>query len=281
MAITDGEGRRGRGRCGGRDEPAARAAGTLVPVHPWTRVESAGGTPTGLIGRPARPGHPVRSSGMTIGSVTDGSQEFSVCARYRGCVTGKLSEWLSTSARPDSVCSLWSERCCSAWSAHVCGSCRPSSRRPCRSRSSRRSVAQVPLLPERGRIFDAEGRILADNERVLTVGVDWDFVRRDDDRAEMFRRLSGWVDVPVEEMEASYQSGIYEKLSCRSRSPRTSTSRPAIAIRERVEDFPGVTDPRTLPTCVPVRAAGQPCRRLHGSHHRRDARTPTSIGAIN
>ncbi len=28
----------------------------------------------------------------------------------------------------------------------------------------------VPLLPERGRIFDAEGRILADNDRVLTVG---------------------------------------------------------------------------------------------------------------
>ena len=31
----------------------------------------------------------------------------------------------------------------------------------------------VPLLPERGRIFDAEGRILADNDRVLTVAVDW------------------------------------------------------------------------------------------------------------
>ena len=30
----------------------------------------------------------------------------------------------------------------------------------------------VPLLPERGRIFDADGRVLADNERVLSVIVD-------------------------------------------------------------------------------------------------------------
>ncbi|HUS42104.1 MAG TPA: hypothetical protein VMY16_05500, partial [Ilumatobacteraceae bacterium] len=60
----------------------------------------------------------------------------------------------------------------------------------------------VPLLPERGRVFDAEGRILADNDRVLTVGVDWEVIRKSDNRAEIFRRLSGWVDVPVEEMEA-------------------------------------------------------------------------------
>ena len=32
-------------------------------------------------------------------------------------------------------------------------------------------LRRVPLLPERGRIFDADGRILADNERVLTVAV--------------------------------------------------------------------------------------------------------------
>ena len=48
----------------------------------------------------------------------------------------------------------------------------------------------------------AGGRILADNERVLTVAVDWQVIRRSDDRAEIFRRLSGWIDVPVEEMEA-------------------------------------------------------------------------------
>ena len=42
----------------------------------------------------------------------------------------------------------------------------------------------VPLLPERGRIFDADGRILADNDRVLTVGVDWELIRREDDRTQ-------------------------------------------------------------------------------------------------
>lgn len=96
-----------------------------------------------------------------------------------------------------------------------------------------------PLLPERGRIFDAEGRILADNERVLTVGVDWEFVRRDDDRAEIFRRLSGWVDVPVEEMEERFQSGIYSTLMPLPVADDVDEPT-AIAIRERVEDLPGV-----------------------------------------
>ena len=96
-----------------------------------------------------------------------------------------------------------------------------------------------PLLPERGRIFDAEGRILADNERVLTVGVDWDFVRRSDDRAEIFRRLSGWVDVPVEEMEDRFQSGIYSTLMPLPVADDVDEPT-AIAIRERVEDLPGV-----------------------------------------
>jgi penicillin-binding protein 2 len=44
----------------------------------------------------------------------------------------------------------------------------------------------VPLLPERGRIFDAEGRILADNDRVLTVAVDWGVIRNRDNRTEIF-----------------------------------------------------------------------------------------------
>jgi penicillin-binding protein 2 len=58
----------------------------------------------------------------------------------------------------------------------------------------------VRIAPERGRIFDAEGRILADNQRVLTVAVDYQQLRRKSDREEIFRRLSAWVDVPVEEM---------------------------------------------------------------------------------
>jgi penicillin-binding protein 2 len=97
----------------------------------------------------------------------------------------------------------------------------------------------VPLLPERGRIFDAEGRILADNDRVLTVAVDWEVIRNSDNRAEIFRRLSGWVDVPVEEMEARFESQVYSPFLPMPVAEDID-ERTAIAIQERVEDLPGV-----------------------------------------
>jgi penicillin-binding protein 2 len=97
----------------------------------------------------------------------------------------------------------------------------------------------VPLLPERGRIFDAEGRILADNDRVLTAAVDWEVIRSSDNRAEIFRRLSGWVDVPVEEMEERFQSQVYSPFLPMPVAEDID-ERTAIAIQERVEDLPGV-----------------------------------------
>ncbi|HSP28257.1 MAG TPA: hypothetical protein VLN74_06880, partial [Ilumatobacteraceae bacterium] len=97
----------------------------------------------------------------------------------------------------------------------------------------------VPLLPERGRIFDAEGRILADNDRVLTVAVDWEVIRRSANRAEIFRRLSGWVDVPVEEMEARFESQVYSPFLPMPVAEDIDEPT-AIAIKERVEDLPGV-----------------------------------------
>jgi penicillin-binding protein 2 len=98
----------------------------------------------------------------------------------------------------------------------------------------------VPLLPERGRIFDADGRILADNDRVLTVAVEWELIRSSDDRAEIFRRLSGWVDVPIEVMEERYDSGIYSPFLPMPVAEDVD-ERTAIAIKERIEDLPGVT----------------------------------------
>ena len=100
-------------------------------------------------------------------------------------------------------------------------------------------LRNVPLLPERGRIFDAEGRILADNDRVLTVAVDWQVIRNSDNRAEIFRRLSGWVDVPVEEMEARFDSEVYSPFLPMPVAEDIDERR-AIAIKERVEDLPGV-----------------------------------------
>jgi penicillin-binding protein 2 len=98
----------------------------------------------------------------------------------------------------------------------------------------------VPLFPERGRIFDAEGRILAKNDRVLTVAVDWEILRKRDDRAEIFRRLSGWVDVPVEDMEERFQRGIDSPFLPMPVAEDVD-ERTAIALEERVEDLPGVT----------------------------------------
>ncbi len=97
----------------------------------------------------------------------------------------------------------------------------------------------VPLLPERGRVFDSDGRILADNERVLTVGVDWQVIRSTSDRAEVFRRLSGWIDVPVDEMEARFESGIYSPFLPMP-VVEDIDERTAIALKERIEDLPGV-----------------------------------------
>ncbi|MFV0308807.1 MAG: peptidoglycan D,D-transpeptidase FtsI family protein [Desertimonas sp.] len=98
----------------------------------------------------------------------------------------------------------------------------------------------VKIPPERGRIFDVTGRILADNRGAMTASVDWAAIRRDADRATIFQRLSGWLEVPVEEMEARYDSDLYSRyipLPLAEDVPEEV----AIALRERIEDFPGLT----------------------------------------
>ena len=97
----------------------------------------------------------------------------------------------------------------------------------------------VRLIPERGRIFDADGRILADNERILTVGIDWEAMRDEQDRTELFTRLSGWVDVPVEEMQRRYGANVYSPyLPMPVRED--VDERTANSLMERSEDFPGI-----------------------------------------
>jgi penicillin-binding protein 2 len=98
----------------------------------------------------------------------------------------------------------------------------------------------VPLIPERGRIFDADGRILADNERMLTVAVDWAAMRDDQDRRELFRRLSGWIDVPVREMERRFEADVYSPFLPMPVKEDIESEEIAVGLRERSEDFPGV-----------------------------------------
>jgi penicillin-binding protein 2 len=101
-----------------------------------------------------------------------------------------------------------------------------------------RKTKTVRLVPERGRIFDAKGRILADNQRVLTVSVEWDVIKRDTDRAELFTRLSGWLDMPVSDMEARYDAKLYSRY--KPLPLKDVTEDVAVALQERSEDFPGV-----------------------------------------
>ncbi|MEY3493461.1 MAG: penicillin-binding protein 2 [Actinomycetota bacterium] len=97
----------------------------------------------------------------------------------------------------------------------------------------------VKLLPERGRIFDREGRVLADNERILTITVAWEAMRDDDARRELFTRLSPVLELPISEMEGRYRSNRYSPLLPMPLKEGVGED-VALYLIERVEDFPGV-----------------------------------------
>ncbi len=97
----------------------------------------------------------------------------------------------------------------------------------------------VRIPPERGRVFDADGRILAGNQRVLTVAVEWQQLRKRSERTEIFRRLSAWVDVPVEDMEARFDSDV-DSPFLPMPIKRGVDEATAGALLERIEDFPGL-----------------------------------------
>lgn len=111
-----------------------------------------------------------------------------------------------------------------------------------RERVAAASTRTVRIAPERGRIFDADGRVLADNRRVLTVAIDWQMLRSRTQRTELFTRLSGWVDVPVEELEERFDPrGISNNPFLPFPVKRGIDEPTAAAIMERSEDFPGVS----------------------------------------
>jgi penicillin-binding protein 2 len=82
--------------------------------------------------------------------------------------------------------------------------------------SARRTVT---LLPERGRIFDADGRIVADNSRVLVVTLDRQLLPPSCDESatkprgtryrEFWNLLSGPLNTPADELEARFCSKLY------------------------------------------------------------------------
>ncbi|MEY2443992.1 MAG: penicillin-binding protein 2, partial [Ilumatobacteraceae bacterium] len=110
----------------------------------------------------------------------------------------------------------------------------------------------VLIPPERGRIFDAKGRIMADNKRILTVAIDWSVIRTAKARKTMFERLSGPLKVPVIDLQRRYEPCFGEPTipKC-TRGQRFSTLLPlplkedvdedtVTYLKERSEDFPGI-----------------------------------------
>ena len=108
----------------------------------------------------------------------------------------------------------------------------------------------VYIAPERGRIFDADGRVLADNERFLTVTVDWATVRKEKNRLELFTRLSGPLETPVDDLMRRYdpcyrlpdpctKGQLYETLLPLPLKEDVDEATVNF-LMERSEDYPGV-----------------------------------------
>jgi penicillin-binding protein 2 len=100
-------------------------------------------------------------------------------------------------------------------------------------------IRTVQLAPMRGRVFDRNGMVMADNRRVLSVTIDRAEIRSAAKRRILFTRLSGPLQTPVEDLEARYtdvQYDPYLPLPLADDVPETT----AIYLGERREDYPGV-----------------------------------------
>ena len=120
------------------------------------------------------------------------------------------------------------------------------------ARVSAAKLREVLIPPERGRIFDAKGRIMADNQRILTVAIDWSVIKKKKDRDALFNRLSGPLKVPVIDLQRRYEPCFGEPTipKC-TKGQRFSTLLPlplkegvdedtVTYLKERSEDFPGI-----------------------------------------
>jgi penicillin-binding protein 2 len=110
----------------------------------------------------------------------------------------------------------------------------------------------VYVPPERGRIFDAQGRVLADNRRILTVVVDWAVLKKPSVRTALFERLSGPLQTPADDLMRRYdpcfgapavprctKGQVYSTLLPLPLKEDVSESTVAF-LKERREDYPGI-----------------------------------------
>ena len=97
----------------------------------------------------------------------------------------------------------------------------------------------IRLLPERGRIFDVDGRVVADNRRILTVTIDREVLKDPEDRLEMFRRLSGPLEMTIDQLMKRSEDERYGPLEALPLKSGVSEE-VALYLSERAEDYPGV-----------------------------------------
>ena len=97
----------------------------------------------------------------------------------------------------------------------------------------------IKLLPERGRIFDVAGLVLADNKRILTVTIDRGVIKDPTDRLAMFQRLSGPLGMPIELLFKRYDDKRFGPLEALPLKEDVSEE-VAQYLKERTEDYPGV-----------------------------------------
>ena len=97
----------------------------------------------------------------------------------------------------------------------------------------------IKISPERGRIFDVKGRIVADNERILTLTIERAVVAKPLARQQMWNRLSGALNMTVTQLEDRFASKRYDQLQPLPLKEDISEDL-AVYVRERSEDYPGV-----------------------------------------
>ena len=111
-------------------------------------------------------------------------------------------------------------------------------------------VKSVFIAPVRGRILDSDGRVLADNKRILTVTVEWSVVRNSSNRRKLFERLSGPLKTPIDDLMRRYDPCYREPKPCTNAQLydpllplplKEDVPEESVAfILERGEDYPGV-----------------------------------------
>ena len=102
-----------------------------------------------------------------------------------------------------------------------------------------RNYRTVQLKPMRGRILDREGRVLADNRRVLTVVVDRKGLNGTAARLDLFTRIAPVLSVTADDLEKRYKSDQYSPLLPLPLADDITESQ-AVFLLERIEDYRGV-----------------------------------------